>query len=132
MKTSSIISAILFVFAISFTASARQANEPPVKILPTTQKGVLKVLFAFEADQDVEVKFYNNEGIILTDKINKESYPNGFSKKYDVSSLKLSNYWVEVSSPRIDVTYKITTSKDGFQPLLEKTTYNHLMVAAKN
>lgn len=133
MKTLTIFASAFILFTASFTASA-QLSEPPVKILPTTQKGIVKVLFASDADQGVEVKFYNEEGLIITDKIKADSYPNGFSKKYDVSKLNPEKLWVEVSSAQMDVTYKLNPSRDGrsIEPFLEKTTYNHLMVVAKN
>ena len=137
MKTSSVITAgFIILLATSVTAvNARQLEiEPPVKILPTTEYGILKLLFASNADQGVEVKFYNEDGLLSSDKIKRNLYPHGFSKKYDVRHLKPGSFWVEISSPQMDVTYKLNESKDGrsIEPFLEKTTYNHPMVVAKN
>lgn len=136
MKTSSLITAgLMILLATSFTAvNARQlGGEPPVKILPTNQNGFLKVLFASETDKAVEVKFYNETKMLVFDKIKGSSSRNGFIKKYDVSRLNSENFWIEISSAGMDVTYKIIPSEDGtFNPVLEKTTYTQPMVVAKN
>jgi hypothetical protein len=136
MKTSSIITAGLFIlFATSFTAvNARQSGgEPPVKILPTTQQGILKVLYAAETGKSVDVRFFNKDKVLGFDKIKGDHNFNGFIKKYDISRLKSENFWIEISSASMDVTYKIIPLEDGtFTPILEKTTYNHPLVAAKN
>jgi len=136
MKTSSLITAgLMILLATSFTAvTARQLGaEPPVKILPTTQNGILKVLYASEIGKGVEVRFFDENKTLVFDKIKGPRDLNGFIKKYDISRLKSENFWIEVSSANMDVTYKIIPSEDGtFNPVLEKTTYNHPMVVAKN
>jgi hypothetical protein len=136
MKTSVFLTAgLIILFAIPVAiAHAQQVTEPPVKILPTTEKGILKVLYAFDMDKSVEVKFFDKDRVLVLDRIKGKSQSNGFTKKYDVRNLKSEDLWVEISSPSIDVTYKLILSADGhtYEPLLEKTTYNHLMVAAKN
>ena len=135
MKTSTITAGLVILLAASFTAvNARQlGGEPPVKILPASQNGFLKVLFASETDKAVEVKFYNENKMLVFDKIKGSSSRNGFIKKYDVSRLNSENFWIEISSAGMDVTYKIIQSEDGtFNPVLEKTTYTQPMVVAKN
>jgi hypothetical protein len=134
MKIQIIISVGLLVIlgsAVSMT-NAQSLDEPAVKILPTTQKGILKVHFAYHADQSVNVRFFNEEGQILSDEI-KGTFPNGFSKKYNVRNITSKNFWIEVASENISVTYKLIESNDRqtFEPVLEKTAYNHVMVASK-
>ena len=135
MKTRTIIIAsVMTLFSASFFgASAQQAGEPPVKILPTAEQGVLKVLYAYDTDQAVEVKFLNEDGVLTRDKIKANTFQNGFSKKYDVRNISSRNFWIEVSSPSLMVTYKMTESNDrrAYVPILEKTTYNTLVAANK-
>jgi hypothetical protein len=134
MKIQTIIAAGLLVILSSAVVptSAQSFDEPAVKILPTTQKGLLKVHYAYDADQGVNVRFYNEQGQILSDEV-KGAFPNGFSKKYDVRNITSKNFWIEVTTANISVTYKLVASKDRetFVPLLEKTAYNHV-VASNN
>ena len=134
MKTRTIIIAsMVALFSVSFFGThAQQAGEPLVKILPTDEKGVLKVLYAYDTNQAVEVKFLNDEGVLTHDKIKANTFQNGFSKKYNVRNISSRNFWIEVSSPNLTVTYKMTQSKDrkSFVPFLEKTTYSNSLIAS--
>ena len=138
MKTSLFIKAgLVILLAASFTVvNARQsAGEPPVKILPTTTKGILKLIFAADASQGVEVNFYNEDGYLGSDKIGRNHYSKGFLKKYDVRHLKSQIFWMEISSAQINATYKLNAyQKDGrsMVPILEKVTFIHPMDLAKN
>jgi hypothetical protein len=136
MKLQSIIvTGLVVVLAASFTgASAQQLGEAPIKVLPTKDNGILKIWFAAPGSQIVEIKFYDETGTLGSDRIEASNYPNGFSKKYDVRQVKSDSFWVEVSSPSMDVTYKLVSDADGhtLQAQLEKTTYNHVVVAANN
>lgn len=132
MKTRTIVLASL-VTLFSLSLYAQQASEPAVKILPTDEKGVLKVLYAYDTDQAVEVKFLSEDGVLTRDKIKASAFQNGFSKKYDVRNIKSANFWIEVSSPSLTVTYKMTESADqkSLEAFLEKTVYNNSLVASK-
>lgn len=134
MKTTSTIVAGLLVAALSFavvTSNAQPASEPAVKILPTNQEGILKVLYAYETDQSVEVKFFNEGGLITADKITASNSQHGFSKKYDVRNIESATFWVEVTAANLSVTYRVTESKDGkYKSFLEKATYNYPVVAS--
>lgn len=135
MKTKSIITAgLVALFSVSFFgAIAQQTSEPAIKILPTNQKGIIKVLYAYDSDQPVEIKFISEGEVLTYDKVKGEAFQHGFSKKYDVRNVKSKNFWVEVSSPSLMVTYKMTESNDrkSYVPILEKTTYNTLVAANK-
>ncbi|NOT75801.1 MAG: hypothetical protein HOP08_12815 [Cyclobacteriaceae bacterium] len=134
MKAKAIITAGLFIILSSpiINTFAQTIDEPAIKILPTVQKGILKVLYAYNNNEAVEVKFFNADGPIVTDKIKSGTFQNGFSKKYDVRKTSPGDLWVEVSSEDLSVTYRLVESNDGkgFVPLLEKTTYNHQLVAS--
>lgn len=135
MKTKLTIALVAVLLGVTFaTTHARQLAEPAVKVLPTTREGIIKIHYAYETAQPVEVKFYNDEGVLTSDKIKGESYPHGFSKKYDISHLTSKNLWVEVTSAYVSVTYKLIESKDHktFEPLLEKTVYTHPLVASNH
>lgn len=135
MKTRTIIIAsMVALLSVSFFGThAQQAGEPLVKILPTDEKGVLKVLYAYDTDEAVEVKFLTEDGVLTRDKIKGSAFQNGFSKKYNVRNISSRSFWIEVSSPNLTVTYKMTESKDrrSYVPILEKTTYNTLVAANK-
>jgi hypothetical protein len=131
MKTkTTFMTGLIFFSAMSFAATYSNAqSDPAVKILPTTEKGILKILYAYPTDKAVSIKFYNESGLIISDKVSK-SYQKGFSKKYDLSRLKAGDYWVEITSPELSVTYKLAGSKEKrWVSTLEKTTYNYPLVA---
>jgi hypothetical protein len=134
MKAKLIITGVLVAIlsSASIITNAQQ-DEPAVKILPTNEKGVLKVLYAYPAERNVLVKFFDGEILLSTDKVKGENLTAGFMKKYDVSSIDSKSFWIEVSGADVSVTYKLIKSKDGksFEPLLEKTIYNHPLVASK-
>ncbi len=112
--------------------SANAQTEARVKILPTSNHSVIKLLYAMDT-QGLEVKFLHNGELVKTDKI-KGKYSKGISKLYDVSAFKRKDFYIEVSSPQMVLTYHVIPSEDKihFTPYLEKTTYNHVLVRANN
>jgi len=103
-----------------------------VKIIPSAQDGVLKLVYGYPHAKSVEVRFYNRDGIVVTDRINANEGEKGFIKKYDLRQLSTGVYWVEVSSPELSVTYKLVGNKGiKWNTELEKSTVNHLLVASK-
>jgi hypothetical protein len=132
MKTQSIILAgLLMIFAT--VAQAQGINEPAVKILPTTEQGILKVLYAYSPGQAVHVTFFNADAVLFSDVIKGNTFKNGFSKKYDVRNIA-SPFSIEVSSETISVTYKLTESEHGkgWVPVLENASYRYPAVASRN
>ena len=141
MKNQSIIALGLFVILSSavITTNAQSFGEPAIKILPTTQKGVVKVLYAYDQDnsnQPVTVKFFNDGGVIKKDEIKQGTFKKGFLKKYDIRQMASmsSNVWIEVSSANITATYKLNDSMDGnsFVPTLLSASEIHQFVAANH
>lgn len=133
MKTKLAIALLTMMVVVA--SYARQTSDATVKILPAKEKGVIKILYAKEIEKWVEVKFFTEEGIIATDEIKGKDHPRGFLKKYDLRRVNLENYWVEITSPDLSVTYKLTGSdNDNVTAQLEKTitTYHHSMVAKRN
>ena len=72
MKTKIIIAGVI-VAAVSVmtlrNAQAQDQQDPSVKIIPTTQKDVIKVIYAYNSAEAVNVKFSNREEVLKTDKI---------------------------------------------------------------
>jgi hypothetical protein len=131
MKTkTTFMAGLIFFSAMSFAVTNSNAQSgPAVKILPTTEKGILKIHYAQPTFKAVSIKFYDESGLITSDKVSK-SYEKGFSKKYDLSNLKAGEYWVEITSPELSVTYKLAGSKEKtWVTTLEKTTHNYPLVA---
>jgi hypothetical protein len=130
MKTKTTFLGLMILAAMSFASTNVQAQaDPAVKVLPTSQAGILKVLYAYPNQKAVQIKFYNESGLIVSDRVSKK-YEKGFSKKYDLNKLEVGNYWVEITSPELSVTYKLEGSKDKkWVSTLEKTTYSYPLVA---
>jgi hypothetical protein len=133
MKTKIIIAGVIVAAISTMTLRNAQAQEqkaPLVKIIPTAQKDVIKVIYGYPLQETVEVKFTNREGVIQADKIFGKEFEGGFSKKYDVERMDGQTFWVEVSNNALSVNYKLTSHKNGrWSAQLEKTTYNHPIVA---
>jgi hypothetical protein len=132
MKTKTIILGVVVAVISSLTISnaKAQTQEPAVKIVPTLLPDVIKVIYGYDTKESVEVKFMNVDGIVKTDKINGKDFKGGFLKKYNVEKLRGSAFWVDVTSPELSVTFKMTTAKNGkWSAQLEKTTFNYPIVA---
>lgn len=123
--------------AIALVAAAVTANsqslEPAVKIIPSAQDGIFKVIYGYESEQAVQVKFFNEQGLLKLDKIKAEKFENGFVKKYDVRNVTAGDFWIEVASANLTVTYKMAEQKNrAYQPILESTTYNNALASLNN
>jgi len=132
MKTRIILAGMIVAALGAFTVNAQSLDEPAIKILPSSEQGKLKLLYARDADKAVHVEFIGENGLLQSDRIKAGSFEKGFIKKYDVSRIKERNFWIEVSSGDLKVRYKIVAKDKTFVPYLEQTTYNHPMVAAIN
>ena len=133
MKTQSIILVVL-VMLIGTAAQAQEVNVPAIKILPMPQHGILKVLYAYNSGQPVNVKFFDDDAVLFSDKIKANAFRNGFSRKYDVRNIAAKTFYVEVSSESLSVTYQLTKSEDGNDliPVLENVYYHYPAMASRN
>jgi hypothetical protein len=134
MKTKTIIFGVVIAAISSFTISKAnaQAQEPAVKIVSSIDPDMIKVIYGYDTNEGVEVKFTNADGLLKTDKIRGKDFKGGFLKKYDVEKMRGNAFWVEVESSEVSVTYKMTEAKNGkWSAQLEKTTYNYPIVALK-
>ena len=130
---------LLFLFAVAVcvfagvTSYAQSADASRIKILPSASRDILKVLFAAPVDAPVKVTFYRGTEILGEDLVTDESHVTGFLKKYDVSRIKESTFWVEVASGRVVVTYKVNRARGGrgFVSVLERTKTDSQLLAKK-
>jgi hypothetical protein len=135
MKIQTIIAAGLAVVAsTAFSVQAQSELSPSIKVLPSTEEGVVKILYAYETSKPVEVRFSNENGILKTDFVKPGQFANGFLKKYDVSAIDTKKFRVEIIADNVSVTYQLTESKKGksYIPFLESTTYKQPLVASNN
>lgn len=131
MKFKSLI--IVGVVALLGARAQAQTDESRIKVLPTDKPGVVKVLYAMEVKEPLKVRFLTENQVVIADKI-KGYYPKGILKRYDVRSISRKDFWVEISSPQMSVTYHVVPTKDKlkFASYLESTTYNTVLVKANN
>ncbi len=132
MKTKIIIAGVI-VAAVSVmtlrNAQAQDQQDPSVKIIPTTQKDVIKVIYADNSAEAVNVKFSNREEVLKTNKISSKDFEGGFSKKYNVEQMDGKPFWVEISNSALSVTYRMKSQNGKWSAQLEKTTYTNPIVA---
>jgi hypothetical protein len=134
MKLKSMIMAVgaMILFA-AINVNAQSQDDSRVKIMRTGEPGVIKLLYAINTDEPLQVKFSTREGQIASDEIKGGPYPKGFLKKYDVRKINGNDFWIEVSSSNMTVVYRVVPARDRktFIPYLEKTIYNHGLVARR-
>lgn len=135
MKTKTIIFGVAIAIIATFTLSTSHAQtqeQPAVKVVPTTQRDQLKVIYAYDTNQSVEVRFLDSDGLVKNDIVNGKDFVGGFLKNYNVETMRGHAFWIEIESPELLVTYKIMPSKSGkWTAQLEKTTYTYPTVASR-
>ena len=132
MKKSSIIAAGLVVLLSTvFFASNAQSTNPTIKVLPTTNEGIVKLLVVGAADQAVDVEFYTTDGLVQSDAV--KSGEAGFNKRYDIRKIMDHGFSMEVRTAGTSVIYKLAkASNNKLTPILVKTTYTYPLVASNN
>ena len=130
MKTKLMTLLIVVIGFVTIHANAQAQDESRIKILATSQPGVVKLIHAIPTNEPVTVRFLNNTGVISSDEI-KGDFPKGIAKRYDVSNIGNRDFRMEVSTSRLSVTYRIIPSKDKktFAPYLEKSVRNYVMAS---
>lgn len=121
---------VIAIVAFSAIKVKAQADESRVKVLGTEKPGILKLVSAIEIDNGATVNFITDEGIVSTDQI-KGSFPKGFSKRYDVRKVD-KDFWIEVDTQNLTVTYHVVPSKDrkSFETTLETAVHKYDVVVA--
>lgn len=122
---------VAIVASLSVNQAAAQTAAPAVKVIPTSNKDVIKLIYGYDAEQ-VDIKFSDASGIITSDRVKGKNFEGGFNKKYRVERNTNNDFWIEVSSADLAVTYRMTAGANGkWTAQLEKTTYNYPVVASK-
>lgn len=131
LKSMIMMAGVMVLFA-AIGVSAQTQDDLRVKILRTPEAGVVKLVYAYNTDENLHVRFVTAQGEVASDVI-RGSYPRGFMKKYDVKELYKDKFWIEIASDNMTMIYRIVPSKDGkrFTPYLEKTIQNHELVAKR-
>lgn len=124
--------ALVALVVAAFSAFAQTKNEFEVKVLPALEKGFIKVLVVTDNASDIEVKFYNPEGLFTTDNISKNSYQKGFLKKYDVRQVHEGEvFWIDITAKEFEATYKVIGSiGQSYETQLARKINRSLMVAS--
>jgi hypothetical protein len=133
MKTSLVMLMIATITLSGMKAHAQYQEETRIKILPTKDAGVVKLLYALDTDEELQVRFFDASGEVASDIIPAKHYPKGISKRYNISKIAARDLRMEVSSSKLTVTYRLAPgkTKDRYIPYPEKTVYNHTVVASK-
>ena len=125
--------AIVALLVAGASSTYAQTKDVEVKVLPTVDKGFIQVLFDTDHSYDVQVKFYNMQGLYTVDAVSKDSYQKGFLKKYDIRNVRPGeNFWIEVTTKEVVATYKMIELKDhtAYEPKLEYTELNNAAIVA--
>ena len=132
MKTKKIILSLGMLLFFGSALFAQTLDESQVKILPTNGRNMVKVHYAMEVAEPLNVKFFTKDGVIGADKIKGGPFTKGISKRYDVQNINDQDFWIEVSTSVGSLTYRIVTSKDkkSFTPYLEETTPKPVLAEA--
>lgn len=127
---STIVAGLVVLLSTVFFASSAQSTRPAIKVLPTTKEGIVKLLVVGATEDAVDVKFYNDEGLIASDAI--KTTTEGFNKKYDVRQIMNGGFTMEVTADGTSATYKLVRTKGKLMPYLAKTTTTYPIVASND
>jgi hypothetical protein len=132
MKTALSFLTILAVVAFTNTSNAQESPEQRVKILSTSTPGVIKLHYAIEVNEPVDVTFYNEDNDVLgRDKITGVKTRHGISKQYDVNRIKSEDFWMQIATKKHVLIYRVSLSADKkrFDAVLEPTSHQFLVRA---
>ena len=121
MKPSVKILAFIFVLFSTFSMAATDPVDKTdpvaptaatsIKLLPSAQKGSIKVLYVNSQEKKVTVRIHGE--IEFTDKIRLSASDKGFIKKYDLSKLNSGTYWIEVEDSSLNLAFEVHIKEDG-------------------
>src|SRR5579871_6353126 len=103
-----ILAGLVVALILACGAVSAQNDDPAVKILPSTEGGVLKILYAYSSSEPVKITFTGAQDLNQIDYVRGSNFPTGFSKKYDIRNIEVDAFWIEVKSSKLSVVYKMT------------------------
>lgn len=113
MKLQAKMIAVLLLVATSM--SAFSVNPPDqkknVQVLPAAA-GTLKILYMNEGEKKVTVKMFDATGLIYQDEV-KLKDENGFIKRYDVSQVEGTDFWIEIGDSKMSTKFHVTINEKG-------------------
>ncbi len=114
MKTQIKLLATVFLLVSSFAAFSIDppANKTNVQVLPATA-GTLKVLYFNPDEKNVTVRIYDEKGLLFKDLVKIDKDQDGFIKRYDVSEIKCSEFWVEIGDKDQATKFRVTQDAKG-------------------
>ena len=123
LKTTILAVALTVLSAAAF-ANKGANGDPVIKILPSQEANILKLLYVNDMDGTVQVKFYKGSALIKRDRVKGKDFEKGFVKNYDLSELKAGIYQVEIVSEGMSVKYELSVNPD--KPLWARSWSGHL------
>ena len=131
MKTgSTIVAGVFFLLITAITTQAQEVATAVAKVLPTSGKGVIKLLVSDNPGKTVSVRFYNEDGLIASDLI-KGKDAKGFIKKYDLSRVIPRQFWMTVDTENSSFTYAMTRENGGIVAELREATQKYPVIASR-
>ncbi len=114
MKTQVKIFATLFLMITSLAAfSVDPPNtEKNVQVLPA-EAGTLKILYINPDEKQVTVRIYNEQGLVFKDLVKIKDNEKGFIKRYDITSMKCDEFWVEIGDSDMASKFRVKKDADG-------------------
>ena len=85
-----------------------------------------------EVDEPLNVTFFNeNRDVLGRDRITGVKTPHGISKQYDVNKIKKEDFWMEITTSKHVLIYRVSQSADKkrFDAVLEPTSHQFLVRA---
>lgn len=133
MKTRNLVcgALIVAVSALAFTQANAQ-TQPTIKVLPSSEKDMIKVMYCGKSTGAVTIRFAEGDGSsILSDKIKSKNFEKGFLKKYKLNRDTEEALLVEVSDGDAFVSYRLVANANNeWSAQLEKETYNYPVIAS--
>lgn len=124
--------AVAILSAISLTeAKSQTLDQSLVTVLPDAQKDLIKVIYNYNSNDNVVVKFIDADGLFLTDRIKATAFDRGFVKKYEVNRSRGDEFLLEVSNPEFAITYMLSTNKDGIWVAEFQKAIQHRVLASR-
>ncbi|MBL6446053.1 hypothetical protein JMN32_07030 [Fulvivirga sp. 29W222] len=103
---------LLLLISSGALAQGPQGDQIGAKILPSGERGIVKLLYVNPGESQVSINFYGKKGLLFNEEIKSNQFKNGFIKYYDLKSMKSGSYWVEIADSEMSIRYEIIFTDD--------------------